>query len=238
MKTLDSSSGASQDISPTSQCDAQYPSVVTPEDSDSPCWKMKRTKRLAKLLSTWSGSLKLTRHAMERRSSSAPFWDVHPPPEQKPLPLPPTQNKELPAPPLPLYQRRLREEVRVHTAKKPQRHISWSEGQINRLQADNIDLRKALLGYRRGLEEQKRLNECLRDKNANFMLEIDEQKELAHIARRILAATEEFKQADSQSATGLLDSKVGHDIGENDAIEVGEELSCRISDVMTAYSQV
>jgi hypothetical protein len=100
--------------------------------------------------------------------------------------------------------------VRADPAKKPQRHISWSEGQINRLQADDRELRKAILEHRRGLVEKDRVVEWLKVQNARFMWEIDQQKQLAHIAGRIVAAAEEFKQAASQSSTGLFDSKAGH----------------------------
>lgn len=59
----------------------------------------------------------------------------------------PVQGKELPTPPLPLHERGLRTDVRADPSKKLQRRTSWSEEQVNRLHADNRELRKAILEH-------------------------------------------------------------------------------------------
>ncbi|KAI3331118.1 hypothetical protein F4824DRAFT_458040 [Ustulina deusta] len=173
-----------------------------------------------------------------RRSSTPLFWDMHPPVQDKTLPMLPPGD---PAPPLRLADRRGRLETRSPaetrppaTKKPPKRAISWSEDQINRLQKDNRELRQKILDQKRTDVEKDETIAFLTQQNAQYRQEIDRRTDMTQFANNIIVAVQDFQEAQSRQSTnssdyGAIPASEGRDSGT-----MGDMLS----DIIRIYSQI
>lgn len=187
---------------------------------------------IRKLLAIRSPEGDLPREGEGRRSSTPPFWDMHPPAQYKYLPmLPPGE----PAPPLPLAVRRHRAEARPPLMKKsPKRAISWSEDQINRLQQDNRDLRQKILEQKRTDVEKDQTIAFLTQQNAQYKQEIDRNSDVSQFANTIIVAVQELQQTQSRqsaNSSNYGDAPKGVFMDNN-------TIRDSFSDIIRIYSQI